>query len=115
MLGLIAALAIRQHPGVAAAGPAQGVPLRAAARTPAFWLIYASLLLSCVGLFVPMVHLSPYAQDAGYSNAQGVTLVSLIGLGSLLGRFAIGGFADRPWRMPSPAALYNRLRLILCG
>ena len=113
MLGLIAALAIRQHPGVAAAGPAQGVPLRAAARTPAFWLIYASLLLSCVGLFVPMVHLSPYAQDAGYSNAQGVTLVSLIGLGSLLGRFAIGGFADRLGRMPSLAAMYTGLGLML--
>jgi MFS family permease len=113
VLGLIAALAIRQHPGVAVAGPAQGVPLRAAARTPAFWLLYASLLLSCVGLFVPMVHLSPYAQDAGYSNAQGVTLVSLIGLGSLLGRFAIGGFADRLGRMPSLAAMYTGLGLML--
>ena len=104
MLGLAAALAIRQHPGVAAAGPAHGMPLPAAARTPAFWLIYASLVLSCVGLFVPMVHLSPYAQDAGYSEAQGVALVSLIGLGSLLGRFTVGGIADRLGRMPSLAA-----------
>ena len=43
-----------------------------------------------------MVHLSPYAQDAGYSEAQGVTLVSLIGLGSLLGRFTTPGSAAPP-------------------
>jgi MFS family permease len=42
-----------------------------------------------------MVHLVPYAQDAGLGTARGVTLVSLLGLGSLLGRFAIGGIADR--------------------
>ena len=39
-------------------------------RTRAFWLIYASGVASCVGLFVPMVHLAPYAQDAGYSAAE---------------------------------------------
>ena len=113
VLGLAAALAIRQHPGVAAAGPAHGMLLPAAARTPAFWLIYASLVLSCVGLFVPMVHLSPYAQDAGYSEAQGVALVSLIGLGSLLGRFTVGGIADRLGRMPSLAAMYAGLGIML--
>jgi OFA family oxalate/formate antiporter-like MFS transporter len=114
VLGLGAALAIRQHPGVAAAaGPARGMSVREAARTPAFWLIYASLILSCVGLFVPMVHLSPYAQDAGYTEAQGVTLVSLIGLGSLIGRFTIGGFADRLGRMPSLIAMYVGLGIML--
>jgi MFS family permease len=60
-----------------------------------------------------MVHLGPYAQDAGYSEAQGVTLVSLIGLGSLLGRFTIGGLADRLGRMPSLVALYAGLGLML--
>jgi OFA family oxalate/formate antiporter-like MFS transporter len=114
VLGGGAALAIRQQPGIAAAaGPASGIPLRLAVRTPAFWFIYASLILSCVGLFVPMVHLSPYAQDAGYSEAQGVMLVSLIGLGSLLGRFTVGGIADRLGRMPSLAAMYVGLGVML--
>jgi MFS family permease len=114
VLGGAAAFAIRQQPGLAAAvGPAHGVPLSAAARTPAFWFIYASLVLSCVGLFVPMVHLAPYAQDAGYSEAQGVTLVSLIGLGSLVGRFTVGGIADRLGRMPSLAAMYMGLGAML--
>jgi len=113
VLGGAAALAIRQQPALTAAGPASGMPLRLALRTPAFWFIYASLALSCVGLFVPMVHLGPYAQDAGYSEAQGVTLVSLIGLGSLLGRFTVGGVADRVGRLPSLAAMYVGLGVML--
>ena len=113
LLGGAAALLIRQHPGVSTAGPAAGVPLHLATRTRAFWFIYVSLVLSCVGLFVPMVHLSPYAQDAGYSEAQGVMLVSLIGLGSLLGRFTIGGVADRLGRIPSLGAMYLGLGLML--
>ena len=113
VLGGAAALAIRQQPAIAPAGPASGVPLRLAMRTPAFWFIYASLVLSCVGLFVPMVHLGPYAQDAGYSEAQGVALVSLIGLGSLLGRFTVGGVADRLGRLPSLAAMYAGLGVML--
>jgi MFS family permease len=60
-----------------------------------------------------MVHLGPYAQDLGYSAAQGVTLVSLIGLGSLLGRFTIGGLADRLGRMPSLMAMYAGLGVML--
>jgi len=113
VLGGAAALAIRQHPKIAAAGPAAGMTLPLAMRTRAFWLLYASSVASCVGLFVPMVHLAPYAQDAGYSAAQGVTLVSLIGVGSLLGRFAIGGVADRLGRVPSLAAMYMGLGVML--
>ena len=113
LLGGGAALLIRQHPGISASATPPGIPLTAAMRTRSFWFIYGSLVLSCVGLFVPMVHLSPYAQDAGYSETQGVMLVSLIGLGSLLGRFTIGGVADRLGRIPSLGAMYFGLGLML--
>src|SRR5258706_11002505 len=53
-----------------------------------------------------MVHLGPYAQDLGYSEAQGVALVSFIGLGSLIGRFTIGPVADRLGRRLLLAAMY---------
>jgi MFS family permease len=106
--GGAAALAIRNKPRARAA-PADGIALRAALRTTPFWLVFASLFLSCIGLFVPMVHLGPYAVDAGYTAAQGVALVSLIGLGSLLGRFTIGGPADRLGRIPALAAMYAGL------
>jgi MFS family permease len=112
VLGGAAALAMRSHPG-RKAHAGGGVSLPQAVRGSAFWLLYASLVLSCVGTFVPMVHLGPYAQDAGLTAAQGVTLVSLIGLGSLLGRFTIGGVADRLGRHGSLAAMYAGLGAML--
>jgi MFS family permease len=108
VLGGIAAAAIRETEHRKSGTP-DGFTISEAMRTTPFWLLFASLLLSCIGLFVPMVHLGPYAVDAGYSEAQGVALVSLIGLGSLLGRFTIGVPADRLGRAPSLAAMYAGL------
>jgi MFS transporter, OFA family, oxalate/formate antiporter len=108
VLGGAAAAALRQkerHGSVIA----DGIPLRSALRTTPFWLLFASLVLSCIGLFVPMVHLGPYATDAGYTEAQGVALVSLIGVGSLIGRFTVGAPADRLGRLPSLCAMYAGL------
>jgi predicted MFS family arabinose efflux permease len=112
VVGGAAAFAVRQRPGTRRPS-AGGSGVRSAMKTRAFWLLYASLILSCVGTFVPMVHLGPFAQDAGLGPAQGVTLVSLIGLGSLLGRFTIGPFADRLGRHGSLAAMYGGLGAML--
>jgi MFS transporter, OFA family, oxalate/formate antiporter len=108
LLGGAAAAALRQKDGKRSS-VAEGIPLRAALRTTPFWLLFASLVLSCIGLFVPMVHLGPYATDAGYTEAQGVALVSLIGVGSLIGRFTVGAPADRLGRLPSLCAMYAGL------
>lgn len=108
VLGGIAAAVIKSKHADRTSG-LEGKTVAEAVRTRPFWLLFASLVLSCVGLFVPMVHLGPYATDLGYSEAQGVALVSLIGLGSLLGRFTIGGPADRLGRVPSLAAMYAGL------
>jgi MFS family permease len=113
ILGAVAALLIKPKDDVSTRTSLAGMPLALALRTKPFWLLYASLVFSCVGLFVPMVHLGPYAQDLGYTQAQGVTLVSLIGLGSLLGRFTVGPFADRLGRRPSLAAMYAGLGAML--
>jgi MFS family permease len=112
VVGGAAALAIRSKP-LPQAQSLAGTALRAALRTSAFWMLYASLVLSCIGIFVPMVHLGPFAQDAGLSAAQGVGLVSLIGLGSLVGRFTIGGFADRVGRLASLVIAYVGLGVML--
>ena len=112
VVGGVAALAMKRK-ATLKSDALSGVPLQAALRTPAFWLLYGGLVFSCVGIFVPMVHLGPYAQDAGFTAAQGVTLVSLIGLGSLLGRFTIGGFADRVGRLPSLSLTYLGLGAML--
>ena len=96
-----------------AAGAAlPGMTLHAALRSRLFWLMYGVALLICVGFFVPMVHLVPYAQDVGLSEAQGVSLVSLLGLGSLLGRFAMGSVADRLGHARSLVAIGAGLGLL---
>ena len=111
LLGGAAAAALRQQERKAFA-IAEGIPLGAALKTTPFWLLFASLVLSCIGLFVPMVHLGPYATDAGYTEAQGVALVSLIGVGSLVGRFTVGAPADRLGRLPTLCAMYAGLGLM---
>ena len=75
-----------------------GLELRAVLRHPVFWRLYAVGWLGCLGTFVPFVHLAPYAQDQGLSRLEGVWLVGLIGVGSTLGRFVLGGVADRMGR-----------------
>lgn len=89
-----------------------GMTLTEAMRSTLFWLMYAVAFLICVGFFVPMVHLVPYAQDMGLTEGQGVSLVSLLGLGSLLGRFAMGGIADRLGHMRSLVAIGAGLGLM---
>src|SRR6185295_14134686 len=113
VLGSAAVLAIRERTVLRKGEALPGISLGQAVRTREFALLYASLVLSCVGVFIPMVHLGPYAQDLGYSEAQGVALVSFIGLGSLLGRFTIGPFADRLGRRASLAAMYAGLGALL--
>ena len=112
VLGGAAAAAIRNRPaGVARA--TEGFTLREAAATRNFWVLYVTLVLSGFGCFVPLVHLGPYALDAGHPESFAVLLVSLIGLGSLLGRFAIGGIADRIGRMRTLALMYLGMALML--
>jgi MFS family permease len=53
------------------------------------------VVLAAPAMFVPFAHVSAAARDLGLPEAQAVGLVGLIGVGSLLGRFAIGALADR--------------------
>jgi OFA family oxalate/formate antiporter-like MFS transporter len=112
VLGGAAAAAIRNRP--AGHGRAtEGVSLRAALRTRNFWVLYVTLALAGFGCFVPLVHIGPYARDAGHPESFAVLLVSLIGLGSLVGRFGVGGIADRLGRMRSLALMYLGMALML--
>jgi OFA family oxalate/formate antiporter-like MFS transporter len=112
VLGGAAAAAIRNRPA-GQGRAAGGVPLREALRTRNFWVLYVTLALSGFGCFVPLVHLGPYAMDAGHPESFAVLLVSLIGLGSLVGRFGIGSIADRFGRMRSLALMYLGMALML--
>lgn len=89
-----------------------GMTLGRAMKSRLFWLMYAVAFLICVGFFVPMVHLVPYAQDVGLSETRGVMLVSLLGLGSLVGRFVMGPVAERLGHARSLVAIGAGLGLL---
>ncbi len=108
VLGVIATLLLRASPASMGLQPdGASAPVNAAPAMPAglelgqvlrhrvFWLLYLACGLNCIGTFVPFVHLAPYATDQGLSRIEGVWLVGLIGVGSTLGRFVLGGVADR--------------------
>jgi MFS family permease len=74
---------------------AAGVPLRRAITSRRFVGLYAACFICSFGLFVPFVHLVPYALDHGVTASAAVLLIGAIGVGSTAGRFFLGGLADR--------------------
>lgn len=75
-----------------------GLTVRQAIRTRRFLGLYVACLLSAIGVFVPFVHLIPYALEREVSGANAVILLGMIGVGSTAGRFFLGGVADRVGR-----------------
>lgn len=78
-----------------AKNPATGATLREALKSRRFVSLYVACLICSFGVFVPFVHLVPYATDHGVSTSSAVLLVGAIGVGSTAGRFFLGGVADR--------------------
>lgn len=97
VLGLAATAWLRRAPAatVRAGVVVPGLTLRQTIAHPRFRWMYAATLLGAVPMFIPFAHVSAAARDLGVGAAQAVGLVGLIGIGSLVGRFAIGTLADR--------------------
>jgi MFS family permease len=79
----------------------EGASVRAAIRSQRFISLYGACLICAFGVFVPFVHLVPYAQDHGIAPSSAVLLLGVIGVGSTAGRFFLGGLADRIGRQRS--------------
>jgi MFS family permease len=87
--------------------------LREAISSRQFIGLYAACLSCSFGVFVPFVHLVPYAVDHGVAQTAAVLLVSAIGVGSTVGRFFLGGLADRLGRELSLLAMFVGMALAL--
>jgi MFS family permease len=100
-------------PLAAGAGPRsrQGMSIREAVRSPRFIGLYAACLVSAFGVFVPFVHLVPYAIDHQVAPKTAVLLLGMIGVGSTAGRFFLGGVADRVGRDRFVIAMYVGMAL----
>ena len=104
VVGIGAAWWLRRAPVVsatpgAAGGRPSGETLAEALRDRRFWWLYVAVALGAPGMFIPFAHVSAAARDLGIDSARAVGLVGLVGIGSLIGRFAIGALADRIGRL----------------
>ena len=109
VLGLVATGLLKTAPvaGQAVGGPkiiASGATLKEALHDKRFWWFYLFTVFGAPSMFIPFAHLSASARDLGVGEANAVGLVGLIGIGSLVGRFAIGALADR-WGRTTTIAL----------
>ena len=108
VVGAGMALLIEDSPGQRGLGPdgdpaplhlqqagGDGASLVKAITSRRFIGLYAACFICSFGLFVPFVHLVPYALDHGIPPSSAVLLVAAIGVGSTAGRFLLGGVADR--------------------
>jgi MFS family permease len=113
VVGLTATLLLRPAPAAArrADGTVPGVPFTEALRSRSFRWLYAMCMLGAPAMFIPFAHLSAAARDLGIGDSRAVGLVGLIGIGSLVGRFAIGSVADRVGRSMTLVAVQASLGL----
>ena len=97
------ALLLRKPPALAAALPDKGekhhhVPLELslsqAARFRSFWLLIVTLFLFASSSYVVLTHLVRHAIDLGIPVIRAASMLTFIGIGSLVGRLVMGRVAD---------------------
>jgi MFS family permease len=91
----------------------EGASVSEAIRSARFVSLYAACLICSFGVFVPFVHLVPYATDHGAEASSAVLLLGVIGIGSTAGRFFLGGLADRIGRQSSLLLMFAGMALAL--
>jgi len=90
-----------------------GATLGEAMRSRRFINLYIACLICSFGVFVPFVHLAPYAVDHGIRQSIAVLLLGAIGVGSTAGRFLLGGLADRMGRRAALVMMFIGMALAL--
>jgi MFS family permease len=126
VLGFVAAALLEHSPerrglhrdGVPLSGdaPERDAPaftLTQALRSRPFWVLYAAGAATSFGIFIPFVHLTPYAIDQGHTESFAVLLVGFIGVGSTVGRFLLGGMADRMGRRLATGLMFAGMAAML--
>jgi MFS transporter, OFA family, oxalate/formate antiporter len=90
-----------------------GASVGEAIRSRRFAGLYAACLICSLGVFVPFVHLVPYALDHGVAQSSAVLLLGTIGVGSTVGRFFLGGLTDRMDRRFALVIMFGGMALAL--
>jgi len=90
-------------PPSALGAPPGGLSLRQAIRTRALWLLGLAFSATWIPVFIPLVHLVPFARDLGHSPLAAAWAISATGAGAVLGRLLMGAVSDRIGRRPTIA------------
>jgi OFA family oxalate/formate antiporter-like MFS transporter len=98
---------------LAPSAQATGASVGEAIKSPRFIGLYAACLIGSFGVFVPFVHLVPYARDHDVPQSSAVLLLGVIGIGSTAGRFFLGGLADRIGRQLATLMMFVGMALSL--
>jgi len=89
----LAAIVIRRPPG--GRPTTTRSPVLAIVHRFGFVHLYLAGLLMTIALFVPFVFIVKYATDRGVSSPAAAALISVIGVGSVVGRFGLGAVGVR--------------------
>jgi MFS family permease len=90
-----------------------GLVFHAALKTWQFWFLAASAFVFMTPVGALLAHLVPLLTDRGLSRAQAVEIASVLGLGSIVARLAVGVLLDRVYP-PALAALTLSASAIGC-
>ncbi len=91
-------------PRVTDIAEAQGFTLAEARRTATFWMLNLIFGLTWLVVFMPMVHIVPFAVDMGISPFRAAMTISVIGFAGFGGRLLIGTLSDRFGRVAALGA-----------
>lgn len=107
VLLVLAAMGARRPPASSVRGQPRALTslLRA---SPSFWLLYVSIFLVSLTLFLPFVFLADYLEERNISGSAGL-LVGSIGISSVVGRVLLGRLAGRV----AARRLYNGCILVM--
>lgn len=72
-----------------------------AARTEAFWLLFALYASLDFSIQMVMIHLDAYAKDVGLAPMLAATVLGVVGGGSIPGKIAVGSISDKIGRKAS--------------
>ena len=90
----------------AQSGPVTGLTAREAMRADGFVLLTLIYLFNWLVIFVPLVHGAAFAEDLGLGKVVAASVISVIGLGGVVGRLFGGVLSDRVGYLPSLAMAF---------
>lgn len=93
--GSITSSGTGQHAEQSAAPLEKGITMKAATGHKPLWMLFSIYFLFNFCLQMVMVHLVNYATDIGIASLIAATFISIIGIGSILGRLIMGTASDR--------------------